>query len=592
MSIDFFPICRDDLIKRGWRELDIVLISGDAYVDHSSYGVAVIGRVLENTGFKVGIIAQPNWRNTKDFTQLGKPKLFFGITAGNVDSLVANYTANKKPRKADDYSPLGKTGMRPDRATIVYANKVREAFSDTPIVLGGIEASLRRLAHYDYWNNCVRRSILVDAKADILVYGMGEAQILEIARRLESGEKIQALNNTRGAAVIRKEVSWLKNCLIIPSFEEVSADKNKFNEAFRIIYSQTNPLKAKPIAQKHGDRFVVQFAPALPLTTEELDRIYELPYMRNYHPSYNRLGPVKSFETVKFSLISHRGCCGDCSFCSLSLHQGRIIQSRSTESIVGEAKLISELKGFRGTITDIGGPTANLYKTNCFLWRQQGFCADKNCLTPSKCKNLKLGYEETIALYRKIRQLPKVKHVFIGSGFRYDLLTEDFARGYLYELCKFHISGQMKVAPEHMTDNVLKLMNKPLFSYYEKFVRKFNQVNEQLKKKQYLVNYFISAHPGSTLQDALELALYMVKKHKHPEQVQDFIPLPMTLAGCIYYTETNPFTGDKVYVPKTFRERKMQRALLQYRNPTNRKLILEALKQVKATHLVKVFLGK
>ncbi|MDP2923604.1 MAG: YgiQ family radical SAM protein [Candidatus Omnitrophota bacterium] len=590
MSIDFFPICRDDLIKRGWRELDIVLITGDAYVDHSSYGVAVIGRVLENAGFRIGIIAQPNWRNTKDFTQLGKPKLFFGITAGNVDSLVANYTANKKPRKVDDYSPLGKTGMRPDRATIVYANKVREAFPDTPIVLGGIEASLRRLAHYDYWDNCVRRSILVDAKANILVYGMGEAQILEIARRLESGEKIQALNNTRGAVVIRKEVSWLKNCLIIPSFEEVSADKNKFNEAFRIIYSQTNPLKAKPIAQKHGDRFVVQFAPALPLATEELDRIYELPYMRNYHPSYNRLGPVKSFETVKFSLISHRGCCGDCSFCSLSLHQGRIIQSRSTESIVGEAKLISELKGFRGTITDIGGPTANLYKTNCFLWRQQGFCADKNCLTPSKCKNLKLGYEETIALYRKIRQLPKVKHVFIGSGFRYDLLTEDFAREYLYELCKFHISGQMKVAPEHMTDNVLKLMNKPLFSYYEKFVRKFNQVNEQLKKKQYLVNYFISAHPGSTLQDALELALYMVKKHKHPEQVQDFIPLPMTLAGCIYYTETNPFTGDKVYVPKTFRERKMQRALIQYKNPKNRQLVREVLRILKAEHLSKVFI--
>jgi uncharacterized radical SAM protein YgiQ len=475
---DFLPVQLADLKKRGWPELDVIIVSGDAYVDHPAYGIAVISRVLEAAGFKVGIIAQPDWRSNKDFTKLGKPRLFFAISAGNVDSLVANYTANKKPRKTDDYSTGGRIGLRPDRATIVYANKVRENFCGVPIILGGIEASLRRLTHYDYWDNCLRRSILVDAKADILVYGMAEAQILEIARRLKEGEKAEALNDISGTVVVTKNLNHLRDYVVIPSFEECCHDKNKFNEAFRLIYLQANPFTGKTIVQKHADRFVTQLPAALPLSTEQLNRVYELPYMRNYHPVYETLGGVPGFETVRFSIISHRGCCGDCSFCSLGLHQGRIIQSRSPASILREAKLISEQKDFRGTITDIGGPTANLYQASCSFWKDKGCCVDKSCLTPSKCKNFKLEYNETIALYRKIRQLPKVKHLFISSGFRYDLLNEDYARRYLEELCRFHISGRMKVAPEHRVDKVLGVMHKPGFGAYEKFVHKFNQVNE------------------------------------------------------------------------------------------------------------------
>lgn len=585
---DFLPISQADLKKRGLKELDIILVTGDAYVDHPSYGVAVIGRVLEAQGFNVGIISQPDWRNIEDFKKLGKPKLFFGITSGNVDSLVANYTANKKPRKNDDYSPGGVIGKRPDRALIVYANKAREAFRDTPIILGGLEASLRRLAHYDYWDNCLRRSILVDAKADILVYGMAEAQVVEIARRLMAGEKAHTLNNIRGTVTINRDLNHLSDYVIIPSFEDCQSDKNKFNEAFRIIYSQANPLKAKTVVQKHTDRFVVQLAPALPLAKEELDRIYELPYVRNWHPVYRNCGGVPGFETVKFSIISHRGCCGDCSFCSLGLHQGRIIQSRSEESILREAKIISGLKSFTGTITDIGGPTANLYQALCSRWKERGFCDNRACLIPSKCRNLELGYKESIELYKKIAQIPKIKHVFISSGFRYDLLTESDAEEYLTQVCKFHISGQMKVAPEHIVEKVLKNMNKPAISSYEKFLNKLTRIDRKLKKKTYLVNYFIASHPWSGLKEALELALYLSRRRINPEQIQDFMPLPMTLSGCIYYTGRNPLTNEDVYSAKTFRERKMQRALIQYRNPKNRKLVREALRILKAEHLAKV----
>jgi len=589
MAKSFLPICSNDLKERGWDELDIVLITGDAYVDHPSYGTAVIGRFLEAAGFKVGIIAQPDWRNTKDFISLSKPGLFFGITSGNVDSLVANYTANKRPRKTDDYSPGAKANLRPDRAVIVYANRVREVFSDVPIVLGGIEASLRRLAHYDYWDNCLRRSILIDAKADILVYGMGESQILEIARRLQAGEAIHKLDQIKGTVVIRKNLQDSGEYAVIPSFEEIKADKKKFNQAFKQIYAETNPFKAKIIAQKHADRFVVQFAPPLPLGQEELDKIYELPYQRTWHPIYDKEGGVPGFETVRFSIISHRGCCGMCSFCSLGLHQGRIIQSRTLESIIREAKLLSESKDFRGTITDIGGPTANLYQATCSRWQASGFCDNKGCLTPERCKNLKLEYKKSIDLYQKIAALPKIKHVFISSGFRYDLLTEKDAEEYLTQICKFNISGQMKVAPEHIVDKVLKMMNKPAIASYEKFLSRLEAVNKKIRKKTYLVNYFITSHPGSGLGESLEFALYLLKRRLSPQQIQDYLPLPMTLSSCLYYTETNPFTGEKVYVAKTFRERKMQRALIQPRNPSNRKLVLEALRQLKATHLVKLF---
>ena len=539
MTKDFLPISKQDLKKRGWRQLDIILISGDAYVDHPSYGVAVISRVLENKGYKVGIIAQPDWRNNRDFLALGAPRLFFGITSGNLDSMVANYTANKRPRTSDDYSPGARAGLRPDRALIVYANKVREIFDKAVIVLGGIEASLRRMAYYDYWDNNLRRSILMDAKADILVYGMGETQILEIAQRLDRGKRSDSLNHIRGTVVLRPDLSFLKDYTMLASFEEIKKDKAKFNSAFRKIYTQQDPFNARTLAQKHGNRFIVQFPVVLPLSTEQLDAVYELPYMRLPHPAYGAgKDAVAGFTTVRFSLISHRGCCGECSFCSLNFHQGRIIQSRSAASLLKEAELISKLNDFKGTITDVGGPTANLYQAKCALWKNLRICGDKTCLMPEKCRNLKLGYEQSLKLYQRIMHLPRVKHVFISSGFRYDLLSQRYAYKYLFGLCRYHISGQMKVAPEHKTDLVLGIMNKPSFSAYEKFLDQFLEINKKLKKKIFLVNYYINAHPGSGLKEALELGQYFLKRKIHPEQIQDFIPLPMTLSSCIYYSHS------------------------------------------------------
>ncbi|MFH1798270.1 MAG: YgiQ family radical SAM protein [Candidatus Omnitrophota bacterium] len=590
MKKTFLPISKQDMKDRGWQELDVILISGDAYVDHPSYGAAVIGRVLEHNGFKVGIIAQPDWQNVEEFKRLGKPRLFFGITSGNVDSMIANYTANKRPRKTDEYSPGEKTGLRPDRAVINYANRAREAYKDVPIVLGGIEASLRRLGHYDYWDDCVRRSILCDSRAAILVYGMGEKQIVEIARRLDKGESAQTLDDIQGTVVVRKNIDSIKDkCEVIPSFEETAKDKKKFGIAFAAMYKQMNPHNAKIIVQPHSNLFVVQFPPAYPLTTRELDDIYELPYTYKWHPVFDALGGVKGLETVRFSIISHRGCCGECSFCSLYFHQGRIVQSRSKDSILNEARAMSLRVDFKGTITDIGGPTANLYAAGCRLWDKIGFCLNRKCLVPQKCDNLKLGYTDSIDLYRKLRQVPKVKHVFIGSGFRYDLMVDKYASKYLEEICAHHVSGLLKIAPEHCSDNVLRIMNKPGFSVYEKFVRIFKETAHKLGKNIFIVNYFISAHPGSTLNEALKLALYLAKRRVRPQQIQDFIPSPMTLAACIYYTETDPFTGKKIYVPKTLDERKMQRALLQYGNPANRSLIVKALGELKAMHVLRKF---
>ncbi len=588
MKEQFLPISMQDLSARGWGQLDIILVTGDAYVDHPSYGVAVIGRVLESAGYRVGVIAQPNWRNKKDFLRLGKPRLFFAVTAGNVDSMVANYTANKRPRKTDDYSPGGKPGLRPDRATIVYAHKIRECFKHTPIILGGIEASLKRLAYYDYWDDTVRRSILLDAKADILVYGMAEQAILEIARYLDKGNNHRLPDNIKGTVIVRENYDFLKEAGVVPSFEQVKDNKKQFLEAFKIIYQQQHPYQSKPVVQKHGDKFIIQFPPALPLTTKKLDAIYELPYMRSPHPIYEQTkAAVKAFESIKFSIISHRGCCGECSFCSLYFHQGRIVQSRSPDSIVREAKVIAQQKNFNGTITDVGGPTANLYKATCATWQKQSLCKQKKCLVPEKCKNLELGYQQSLKLYKRIMQIEKVKHVFIGSGFRYDLLTQAYAQEYLLQICKYHISGRMKVAPEHNSDYILGLMNKPSFAVYEKFLQKFNAVNKNFKKPVYLVNYFISAYPGSNLKTALKLSIYFLARHMRPEQVQDFIPLPMTLSACIYYCGIDPVTGKQVYIPRTFKERKMQRALLQCSNPKNKPLVIKALKKVGASHLLK-----
>lgn len=589
MNRQFLPISKKDLEARGWKELDVILVTGDAYVDHPTYGAAVIGRVLEDEGFRVGIIAQPDWKKKDDFLALGRPRFFFGITAGNLDSMIANYTANKRPRRDDDYAPGGKAGLRPDRAVIVYTNRVKELFPGVPVVLGGIEASLRRLAHYCYWEDAVRRSVLLDAKADVLVYGMGEKQVVEIARRLAGGEDVKTLDNIRGTAVIRNNLEGIGPCVIVPSFEEVKADRDKFSEAFRLAYQEMDPLRGKTVAQKHGDRFAVQFPPALPLRTEELDRVYSLGYTRSWHPDYDREGGVPGFETVKFSIISHRGCCGECNFCSLSAHQGRIVQSRSKASILKEARLLAEQSDFKGTLTDIGGPTANLYQAACGLWQTAGACVNKKCLTPKKCTNLEIGYQESIDVWKEVMKIPRVKHLFVSSGLRFDLLIDREAAPYLKALAAFHVSGQLKVAPEHCSAPVLRLMNKCSFDLYEKFSGKFSGASREAGKEQYLVSYFISAHPGATLSDALELALYFAKHRMQPEQIQDFIPLPMTVSGCMYHTGKHPFTGQKIYVAKTLKEREMQRALLQYKQPRNRKLVLEALKALGRMDLAAVF---
>jgi uncharacterized radical SAM protein YgiQ len=615
--MSFLPTSKKEMKQRGWEDCDIILISGDAYVDHPSYGASVIGRVLEKAGYRVGIIAQPDWRNTDDFKKLGKPWLFFGITAGNMDSMVSNYTAHKKPRKKDDYSPGGRAGLRPDRATIVYANRIREAFDEVPIVIGGIEASLRRLAHYDWWDNTVRRSILLDARADILAYGMGERQIVEIAKRLSEGHDLLGI---KGTVVVQKTVieslsrrvvepkkgyestqrpndpmtrrpddPMTQQFIEIPSYEEVKEDTNKFNEAFSIIYNNQDPFQGKAIAQKHGNRLVVQYPPPVPYAPYELDAIYELPFMKAWHPAYDENGGVPGFETVRFSIISHRGCPGQCSFCSLSMHQGRIVQSRTEESLVREAHALTEQKTFRGTINDIGGPTANLYKAHCPLWDDRGACRDRSCLTRIKCKKLRLGYREGMKVYNAIMKLPKVKHLFIESGLRYDLLIDKETNEYLDDICRHHVSGQMKVAPEHSIDHVLKIMNKPSFHLYEQFAERFKETNKRIGKNQYLVHYIISAHPGSTLEDTLQLSLSLMKKGIYPEQIQDFMPLPLTLSGAMYYTGEHPLTGEKVYSAKTFRERKMHRALIQYRHPNNKEFVREALSLLKREDLMEKF---
>ena len=579
-----------DMQRRSWSELDIVLITGDAYVDHPAFGAAVIGRVLEHAGYRVGIIAQPDWKSTRDFLAMGKPRLFCGITSGNVDSMLANYTANKRPREGDDYSPGGKSGLRPDRAVIVYANRAREAYGkDVPIVLGGIEASLRRMAHYDYWDDKVRRSILLDAKADILVYGMGESAVLEIARRLSDKAEVKTslLDDIPGTVVVRNAIDHLDNPVIIPSFEDVKKDKVAFNRAFLLTSENQDPFTARPVVQRHGNRCVIQMPPPQPLETRMLDEIYALPYQRDVHPSYH--SKIKAIETVRFSIISHRGCAGQCSFCGLYFHQGRIVQSRSPESILDEARTLSQRKDFRGTITDVGGPTANLYQASCRRWEDDGVCRERSCLRPKRCHYFEFGYSKSLELLEKISSLPGVKHVFLSSGFRYDLLTAPGSNAYLETVCKNHISGYMKIAPEHICDSVLKQMNKPDFGVYETFVKRFDRTRKGQPRRVFLVNYFLSAHPGSTLADALNMALFLRRRGIKPEQVQDFIPLPMTASGCMYHTGRNPFTGEKVYVARTFRERKKQRALIQYGNPKNRKLVEEALRDLGAPHLVRKF---
>ncbi len=581
----YLPMTKEEMNERGWHYVDFLIITGDAYVDHPSFGSAIIGRLLESMGYKVGIIAQPNWRKKEAFTALGKPRYACLVTAGNLDSMVNNYTGNKKPRHEDLYSPGGKTGRRPDRAAIVYCNKIKEVWSEVPLIIGGIEASLRRLAHYDYWDDGVRRSILLDARADLLVYGMGEKQIEEIAKRLSKGKKIGDITDIPGTVYAAREIPEGK-VVNLPSFEEVRDDKRKYADAFALTYREQNPYNGKTLIQPHGNRVVIQNPPAKPFTTEDMDKIYELPYMRSYHPSYEKAGGVPALKEVEFSITAQRGCFGSCSFCALNFHQGCIIQARSHESILEEARLLTTLPGFKGIIHDVGGPTANFRKPACINQQRSGTCRDKRCLHPDKCKNLKVDHSDLLELLRIIRNLPGVKKVFLRSGLRYDYLLYDKDPEVLKEICSHHVSGQLKVAPEHISPEVLKIMQKPGPHVYKKFVQKYKEVNTKLGKKQYLVPYFIASHPGCTLKEAVKLAEYVRDMGYNPEQVQDFTPTPGSLSTCIYYSGINPLTGERVYVPRSVKERKMQRALLQYRNPANRELVKEALKKAGRQDLI------
>ncbi|MDN5363992.1 MAG: hypothetical protein PWQ91_1053 [Eubacteriales bacterium] len=584
----FLPITREEMEQRDWYYVDFALITGDAYVDHPSFGAAVIARVLEAEGFRVGIIPQPNWRRDEDFTRLGRPRYAFLVTAGNLDSMVSNYTSWKKKRKEDAYSPGGKPGRRPDRATIVYTRRLKELYPEVPVIIGGLEASLRRFAHYDYWSDSVRPSILVESGADLLVYGMGELQIKEIAARLKKKRPLSELRDIAGTAFVlplaealrlaEEKKGEARSPLLIPSYEEVKASKEKYAEAFRIQYEEQNPFTGRPLIQPHGEMAVWQNPPARPLTTEELDRVYELPYERYYHPAYEKEGGVPAIEEVEFSLVSVRGCFGGCAFCALYMHQGPIVQYRSKESLLREARQLIASPRFKGYIHDVGGPTANFRRPACRAMTLRGQCRKRLCLFPRPCPNLEVSHREYLEILRELRRLPGVKKVFVRSGLRYDYIMADPEDEFLWELCRHHVSGQLKVAPEHADPGVLKVMRKPGPEVFRDFVHKFREINRKLGMEQYLVPYFISAHPGAGLKEAVRLAEFIRDMKFSPEQVQDFIPTPGTVATCIYYTGIDPFTGEKVYVPRSEEERRMQRALLQYKNPRNWPLVRKALR--------------
>lgn len=576
---------RADMEARGWAELDFVLISGDAYVDHPSFAPAVIGRYLESKGYRVGIIAQPDWNDVNAFKKLGKPRLASLVTAGNLDSMLNKFTAAKKIRREDDYSPGGEAGHRPDRATLVYSNRMKEAFRDVPLIIGGIEASLRRFGHYDYWSDTVRRSILVDSKADVLIYGMGELQIIELAEALDQNRFEESLPNIRGICYMSKDIPSI-DCVECPSFEEIKADKMAFADAFRIQYDEQDLFYGRPIVQKHGDRYVVQNVPALPLTQEQMDAAYDLPYTRKWHPSYDDKGGVPALSEVQFSLVSQRGCFGSCSFCAITNHQGRIIQNRSHQSLIDEAKLMINMDGFKGYIHDVGGPTANFRHLACDKQAVFGACKGRTCAAPEPCENLNTNHDDYIALLRKLRKLKGVKKVFVRSGLRYDYVLADNNKAFVKELCQYHVSGQLKVAPEHVSKRVTTMMGKAGKEEFLTFKKWFEEANRELGKKQYLVPYFMSSHPGCTLEDAIELAEFLRDQHMYPEQVQDFIPTPGSLSTCMYYTGINPLDGKPVYVAKKGRDKAKQRALMQYKNIENYDLVKEALIEANRRDLI------
>lgn len=575
---DFLPISKKDMKKRGWEQVDFVYICGDAYVDHPSFGMAIISRVLEAHGFRVGIIAQPDWKSEESIQVFGMPRLGFLVSAGNMDSMVNHYTVSKKRRKQDAYSPGGQMGRRPDYATVVYCNLIRRVYKKVPIIIGGIEASLRRLAHYDYWSDSLKRSILMDSQANLLSYGMGERAIVEIAEALDSGIAVEDITFIRGTVFHAKNLDSVYDYIELPSYEEMKKDKLAYARSFYKQYCNTDSITAKSLVECYGSRgYVVQNPPAEPLSALEMDDIYELPYMRACHPSYEKAGGVPALGEIKFSLTSNRGCFGGCNFCALTFHQGRVLQARSHESLVREAEMMVKEPDFKGYIYDVGGPTANFRHPSCEKQLKHGVCQNKQCLFPKPCKNLKADHQDYLELLRKLRNLPGVKKVFVRSGIRFDYVMADKNDQFLKELCKYHISGQLRVAPEHISDVVLKKMGKPGNDVYEQFIKRYRRINERYGGEQFVVPYLMSSHPGSTLKEAVKLAEYVRDLGYMPEQVQDFYPTPSTISTCMYYTGVDPRTMEKVYVPVNPHEKAMQRVLIQYRNPKNYALVKEAL---------------
>ncbi len=583
----FLPINKQDMVDRGWYYCDFLLVTGDAYVDHPSFGTAIISRVLEDAGYKVAILSQPDFHDERDFAAMGRPRYAVLINGGNIDSMVAHYTAAKKRRSNDAYTPGGKAGKRPDRAVTVYAMLARRAFPDTPIYLGGIEASLRRFAHYDYWADRVMPSILESTGADGLMFGMSEHSVVELANNLKHGKKgADACVGVRGTAYMAHDAGGIQNAVECPSYEDVCASKPDYARSVKLQYDEQDAVRGKALLQRHGKRMLIQNPPARPLTMEEMDHVYALPYMRTYHPSYESLGGVPAIQEVQFSIIHNRGCFGACNFCALAFHQGRYIQARSHESVIAEAKQIVQMPGFKGYIHDVGGPTANFRFPSCKQQEEHGLCKNKRCLFPSACKNLEADHADYLNLLRELRQIEGIKKVFVRSGLRYDYMMADHNDAFFRELVEHHISGQLKVAPEHMSDNALYYMGKPSFSVYEQFRERYARINQKLGRKQYLVPYLMSSHPGATLDDAILLAEYLNRVGYMPEQVQDFYPTPGTLSTAMYYTEIDPRTMKPVYVAKTPEEKAMQRALLQWRRPDKRPIVLAALKKAGREDLI------
>lgn len=613
--MSFLPVSKNDMKERGWQQADFVLVTGDAYVDHPSFGTAIISRVLESRGYKVAILAQPDWKSVEDFRRFGRPRLGFLINSGNVDSMVNHFSVFKHRRRDDDYSPGGAAGRRPDRAVIVYAGRAREAYKDVPIIIGGLEASLRRLGHYDYWDDKVRRSILLDSRADLLIYGMGEGAVVEIAEALDAGIDVKDITWIKGTCYAAKikaaaeqgidleaELRADRDTVILPSFEEISAyrsetelaeSKRRYCESFAMQYRNNDAIAGKRLAEPYENGvFVIQNVPQQPLEREELDDVYELPYMGTYHPMYEDDGGVPAIREVEFSIISSRGCFGGCSFCALTFHQGRALRSRSKESIVAEAERLTKKKNFKGYIHDVGGPTANFRMPACEKQLKAGVCRNKDCLYPHPCNNMKVDHSEYLEVLRAVRSISGIKKVFIRSGIRFDYVMADKDDTFLYELCKYHVSGTLKVAPEHISAEVLAAMRKPEKEVFTAFADKYKRINEKLGLKQYLIPYLISSHPGSTLSDAVELALFLKSYGFVPDQVQDFYPTPGTLSTCMYYTEKDPFTMKDIYVPKTQEEKKMQRALIHFNKRENRDTVIKALERAGREELIPVLLGE